>query len=247
MNRKLLDKFNKVEKLHWWWEGRRRLIKTLIRPISPKRILDIGCGTGETIAFLQREYSKAKVFGVDSSDKAVRYSRSRKLRNISKADANKLPFKNNYFDVVLFLDVLEHIKDDLKAVREAKRVLKNNGIIIVTSPALSFIWSKHDVNQGHFRRYSKETICELASDADLKIKFVSYFNFFLSPPIILLRMLSNIGPLKFLANYDRGINYDIAFNNLVNTILKKIFLSEASLLEHIRFPFGISISAVLVK
>src|SRR3990172_12360899 len=110
MNDSLLAKFNDVERLHWWWEGRRVLIKMLLGNRKYKKILDIGCGTGETLTYLKTIYPKSDLYGVDLSGEAVKYAKKRGHKNIRKANALKLPFKNNFFDAVLFLDVLEHIK-----------------------------------------------------------------------------------------------------------------------------------------
>lgn len=247
MNDKLLKKFNEIERAHWWWEGRRELIKILISKGSPKKILDVGCGAGETLRYLEKLFPKATVYGVDNSAKAVKYSMSRGHKNVVRADALKLPFKDNFFDVVLFLDVLEHIRDHQKALNEAKRVLKKGGEVIITSPALSFIWSAFDDNQGHKRRYTRREIRNLSTKANMKMNFISYFNFFLSPPIIAIRLLSKVSAFKHLSNYDRGFNYDIAFKHYLNSFLRKIFVSEIKLINTINYPIGISIIAVLEK
>lgn len=247
MNEKLLAKFNEVEKNHWWWEGRRALLKQLLASDNPIRILDVGCGTGETLTFLKGMFLKTSLYGVDTSSKAVRFSKKRGHKNIFKSNALKLPFRNNFFDAVLFLDVLEHIKDHQKAVNEAKRVLKHDGKIVITSPALNFIWSKHDARQGHERRYTKTEVLKLAKRSKMNSVFVSYFNFLLSPPIIAIRLLGKIPAFSFLAEYDNGVNYDIAFKSLPNSILKAIFVFEVNMIQYVKYPFGISMAAVFKK
>ena len=247
MNELLLEKFNRIEKTHWWWEGRRALLSLLIPNRKTQRILDVGCGTGETLSFLKRKFPKSRLYGVDNSAQAVKYSRSRGHENIYKANAQQLPFKDNYFDSILFLDVLEHIKDHQKAINEAKRVLKKRGKIIITSPGLSFIWSHFDENQGHERRYTRKDIRRLAYKANLKVEFISYFNFFLSPPIIAIRLLGRIKPLSYLSDYDRGFNFEIAFKPVINNILKRIFVFEITLLQFIKYPIGVSIASVFCK
>lgn len=247
MNDKLLDRFNRIEKEHWWWEGRRELIKNLLQGRHPERILDIGCGTGETLTYLSTLFPKAKLYGIDTSSKAVSYAKRRGHPNIYKANAYRLPFRDNYFDVVLFLDVLEHIERDALAIGEAKRVLKSDGSIIITAPALSFIWSEHDVGQGHKRRYTRYEIRKLAFQNKLKVAFLGYFNFFLSPLIIAIRLLSRIRPFRWLADYDRSVNYDIANMGAVNHFLSAVFINEIKLLKYIRYPLGVSVSAELIK
>lgn len=223
MSDQLLKKFNEIEKKHWWWEGRRELLRVILNNKKPKKILDVGCGTGETLSFMKTIFPKAELYGIDTSKRAIRYSKQRGHKNILYSKAEKLPFKNNAFDVVMFLDVLEHIEDDQAVISEAKRVLKKNGIIIITSPGLSFIWSAHDTEQGHKRRYTRREIRKLATNSGLTVSFISYFNFFLSPSIIIIRLLSNIQTFRRLASCDSGINYDIAKFELANSILRYIF------------------------
>lgn len=246
MDKDLLDKFNKVERFHWWWEGRRKLIENLLQDHTPNKVLDIGCGTGETLTFLKTLYPKAKMFGVDMLPEAVVYTKERKHKAL-KADAKKLPFKNSTFDTVLILDVIEHIDDDTRVLKEAKRVLTKEGVIIITAPALSFIWSNHDKNQGHYRRYDKDRFARIAKNTGLKVKYLSYFNFFLSIPIISIRLLSRVAPFGYLAAYDSKFNYNIAHKNIPNRLLKVIFLADINLAKYISYPWGISVGVKLKK
>jgi|CXWL01.1.fsa_nt_gi ubiquinone/menaquinone biosynthesis C-methylase UbiE len=242
----LLEKFNRVEKFHWWWAGRQKLIKNLLIDENPKKILDIGCGTGETLSFLKTVFPEAKLSGVDASNQAVRYTKDR--GHMAKvASAIHLPFRPESFDVVLLLDVIEHIKADGSVIKEAKRVLKKGGVIIITVPALQLIWSAHDVNQGHFRRYTRHRLTDLATKNKMKIIFLSYFNFVLSPAIILIRLLSRLSPLKRLGEYDSRLNYRLAYNKTINSFLKLLFSAEISLLRAVSYPWGISAAIKMKK
>lgn len=248
MNDKLLSYFNEIEKNHWWWEGRRQILRQSISQSKKVlKILDIGCGTGETLTFLKNYLPKSQLFGIDSSSDAIRYTKSRGHKNIQKVDAGKLPFKKDSFDYILLLDVIEHIEDDTSILVEAKRVLKKNGKIIITTPALQFIWSEHDTAQGHFRRYVSRRIKKVAHDSLLKVQRISYFNFFLSPAIIIIRLLSKIKPFEKLGKYDSNLNFDIAKKSFTNNILKFIFVTEIKLMKYVSYPIGISIYSVLIK
>jgi len=111
----LLKRFEVVEDRHWWWEGRRRLVRDFLGNIKGKQkmaILDVGCGTGETISFIKKMLPESQVWGVDNNRTAIRYAHSRGHKLIRLADAGKLPFKGKMFDAVLALDVLEHIEND---------------------------------------------------------------------------------------------------------------------------------------
>lgn len=247
MNEYLLGKFNQVEKYHWWWEGRRKLVTSLLKDYEVKRVLDIGCGTGETLIYIKKMYPQSKVYGIDSSRKAVGYARSRGLKNIHHADATKLPFPSSSFDTVLLLDVMEHIKDDELVMKELKRVLKKSGVAIITTPAVPWIWSKHDTMQGHVKRYMKRDFKRLAEKSGMELSFISYFNLFLFVPIALIRLVSNLPFLQNYASYDNYINYNIANQNCINNLLTKLFTFEVSLLSFVRFPIGVSIGCRVEK
>jgi len=247
MNEKLLEYFNEIEKHHWWWEGRRQILRQTIVKKKNLKILDIGCGTGETLTFLADFLPKAELYGVDSSPTAIKYAKKRGHKNILKVDAKKIPFKDDTFDYILLLDVIEHIKDDTAILVEAKRVLKKSGKIIITTPAMQFIWSEHDSAQGHFRRYVRRRIRKIAHESKLSVKRISYFNFFLSPAIIGIRLLSRFKPFKKYGQYNSKLNFDIAKKSFVNSLLKLIFVSEIKLMQFVNYPFGISIFAILKK
>lgn len=247
MNEKLLKYFHEIEKIHWWWEGRRQILRQSITKKNGLKILDIGCGTGETLTFLENFLDKPKLFGVDSSAVAIDFAKKRGHQKILKVDAQKLPFKEGTFDYVLLLDVIEHIEDDAGTILEAKRVLRPGGHIIVTTPALQFIWSEHDTAQGHYRRYVRRRIRSLATKSRMGIERISYFNFFLSPAIIAIRLLGNLKPFKKINSYDSKLNFDVAKKSLINSLLKFIFVTEIKLMKYVSYPIGISIFAIFKK
>lgn len=243
----LLRQFEEIEKTHWWWEGRRKLIQLLLPERNDLKILDIGCGTGETLSYLKSIKPQSKLYGVDPDPIAIGFSKIGNRGTIRKSSAEKLPFKSDYFHVVMFLDVLEHVKNQNKALQEAKRVLKPGGLIIITAPALKFIWSDHDIKQDHYRRYSRPEIKSLTEQVGMSLAFINYFNFLLSIPIICIRLFSRLPALKFMVSYNNRVNYDIAKNNLINSILTRIFLYEIVRIKSFNYPLGISVVAVLQK
>lgn len=248
MNDRLLDIFNDVEEKHWWFVGRRCLLKLIVEKYFNQkknlRILDVGCGSGGNFEFLS---NYGEVHGVDNSLLAIKYAKNKAYKSLSKAEAERLPFPKQKFDLVLLLDVVEHIKDDKKALSEAKRVLKSDGAIIITAPAMPFIWSKHDQMQGHYRRYTKKMFRSLSQDTALKLVYIKYFNFFLALPISIIRILSRLNLFNKLGEYDSRINFSVVNLNIVNNFLASLFKKEISFLEKLNYPLGISLVAVLKK
>ncbi len=249
MNEELLKKFNEVESYHWWWEGRRRLVGDFLRAMDRKKgkILDVGCGTGETMAFVKKNFQGWKVWGLDASPEAVNYTKRRGFPEAILAKADKLPVKSNEIDAILLLDVIEHLHRPVASVLEMKRVLKPGGKMLITCPALKLIWSKHDEGQGHKMRYERKEMRELARKSGMILERVKYFNFVMSLPIIMIRLLGKVPGARFLANYDNGVNFETAKVKPINTVLRKVFVTEVAWLSKLTYPWGISIMAVLVK
>ena len=247
MNNKLLGIFQEVEEYHWWFAGRKYLLKRLIKKHPESggmKILDVGCGTGGVMRFLS---AYGRVWGVDKSPRAVEYCLKNDMKNVRLADATKLPFRRDWFDLVALLDVMEHIANPGKALVEAGRVLKPNGRIIITVPATPAIWSRHDSLQGHHKRYDREELMRLATDCGLEVGEMRYFNFLMFFPIAVVRILSRLRLFEKLGDYDSKINFDIAKIGLINKILTGLFKLEIRIGEVIKYPWGVSLAAVLTK
>jgi ubiquinone/menaquinone biosynthesis C-methylase UbiE len=243
MSERLLDTFFKVETTHWWWVGRKNIIKIFLKKrFNSKKItiLDAGCGTGSNIIFFNQF---GKTYGIDISPIATKFCKKRGIKNITTCDVSKLPYKDSYFDLVSCMDVLEHIEDEKKAISEIYRVLKPGGYVLLTVPALSFVFSKHDKAQGHFRRYSKKYLREILTSVGFVEDRTTYFNTLLSFPIILIRLLSKLEPFSKLADFDAKLNYDIYKVHALNNLLIYIFSLESKILKKIDLPIGISILA----
>jgi len=136
----------------------------------------------------------------------------------------------------LALDVIEHIDNDLIALRELKRVTKPDGLILITVPAYQFLWSAHDLAHHHKRRYSSKILKNKLKEAGFEILKLSYFNTILSPIIISLRLIKKLIHSK---KPDIG-----TVNPLLNYLLKLLFYIEAPIIKYFNLPFGISLVAV---
>jgi len=102
-------------------------------PNNAERLLDIGCASGEHTLYYLKKCSK--VFGVDANKDLIETANERYPQiKFRVANAESLPFAKNYFDVVVMNDVLEHVEDEKKSLDETHRVLKKDGILIVTTP-----------------------------------------------------------------------------------------------------------------
>ena len=204
------------------------------------KILDFGCGSGFLVGELQKRGYDA--FGTDVSKEAVEFGRSNNINNLSVQDSHVLNFPDNSFDLVVALDVIEHIKDDGGAMRELERVLKPGGTVIITVPAYMWMWGVQDEVAHHFRRYTAGSFAKILHQSSaLKIIRQTYFNIFLFPPIAVVRTLSRWLNLK-----ERESDFEVN-NGWLNKLFFSIFDLERKFLRHLNFLFGVSLLMVLRK
>ena len=232
-----------MEDVHWWFVGRRRiLLQILPRYLSAgsnghRRILDVGCATGTMLTYLAK-YGKAQ--GVDMDPEAVGYCHERGLTDVMESSAGSLPFADGTFDLATALDVIEHIDDDLGALREINRVLKPGGHLMMTVPAYKFLWGRQDDINLHKRRYTASLLRERLKAAGFEPRRLTYMNSLLFPPIAALRLLRHVLPAQ------KNPPSDFAFPapKPLNALLGGIFGSERLILSRLDIPFGVSILAV---
>lgn len=122
-------------------------------------VLDAGCGLGEVLADLPPIYTR---YGFDFAQSNVEFTRRRLAgqAEIKRGSIYEIPFPDESMDAVLCLEVLEHIEDDGRAVRDIARVLKPNGILVVAVP-YTYYWPSYLQLMGHFRHYCKESLAAL--------------------------------------------------------------------------------------
>jgi ubiquinone/menaquinone biosynthesis C-methylase UbiE len=247
MNTLLYQRFYDLEKENWWFKARRKILLSFIeeqyKQNQEKRlkILDLGCGTGIMLGHLALY---GQVSGIDNSKEAIKFCHRRNFQNVTLADAQKLPLKSNSFDIVTALDLLEHVKDDQKALKEMKRILRPDGYALITLPAFPSLWSSHDLFNKHYRRYTKKDILNKVKRAGLKIKRLTFFNTFLFLPSYVFRFstgfLNRSGFLK--AHTDLW-----GMPKFINQSLHLIFALEKPFLKYLNFPIGITLLLELNK
>lgn len=229
---------------HWWFRGRRKLLKEFLKNLSKKsflKILDVGCCTGYNLHLLS---GYGKVYGVDTAKKAVEYCRMRGFKRIYLLkNGLKLPFKDNTFDIVTCLDVLEHIEEDEDYLKELYRVLAPKGKLILFTPAIKLLWSQLDVKSHHYRRYNKLMLSQKAKSAKFVIKDIKYFNYILFLPMLPVRLIQKLPMFK---KTEWGSEL-IVTNRLINKILTFIFYLDVWSLKWFSPPMGASVLLIAEK
>ena len=228
---------------HAWYIGTRsQLLKSLNKFINKKaKILDAGCGTGGTIKFLKLN-GYTEIYGIDNSQESIKFCKINKLSHIKNGSVNGLPYKDNYFDAIICLDVLYH--EDVspsKALREFKRVLKTAGLIYSQEPAYDWLRGQHDIAIETGHRFTRKEIRNLFESTGFKINKCTYFNSILFIPIITKRLIDKVFMQK-------ASNSDVSrLPGFLNRILLLCLLFERKLLERISLPVGLSIICIAIK
>ncbi len=181
MDSSLWDAIAKVERRHWWFRGRREIVARVLEARLPAgaSVLDVGCGTGFV---LERLAERFEVTGLepDASVRA-RAHPSIAARLLPGGSDDLSALGGRRFDAVLMLDVLEHVDDDVGALRQVRDALTSDGLLLVTVPANPKLWSQHDVLNQHRRRYTSEILGDTLQAASYDVLHLTHINSRLYP------------------------------------------------------------------
>lgn len=178
MDEQEIRKSAALEERHWWYAGRRALVRERVRGVRPGRALDVGSGPGGNTRTLADLGWAATA--LEQSPAAAALVRARGL-DVVRGDATALPFADRSFDLVMSTDVWEHVEDHEAVAREAFRVCRPGGGLLVAVPAGMDLWSAHDVALGHVRRYDREELVGLVRGAGFAVDDVIGWNVLLRP------------------------------------------------------------------
>lgn len=247
----LIDDLFEKEGSYWWNVSKREMILSVLgsRPFRDRLkgngwAVDIGCGTGYTAMLLQARF---RMVGADVAWDALSLSRGRGLKRLCQINMSdfSLPFKSSSFDLVLALDVIEHIEDDVRALAECQRILKKGGLLVVTVPAFLALWSPWDEALGHRRRYNAPGLALRAQEAGLSIERLSYIFFFVFLPAVLIRRVK-----QFLQGDSRQYSSDfMPIPAPLNRLLIQMGRLEQWLVTrwNLNLPWGLSVLSVMAK
>jgi len=244
----LYDEYVRIEDTHWWFRGRRKIIATVLRPYlwPPARIIDIGSGGG-AVAQALMEFGSVTACDID-----VRCAASVARRPgmaFAYGTAEAIPFADGAFDLVTAFDVLEHLDDDVRALREMARVVRPGGLIAVTVPAYGWMWGRQDEISHHRRRYSGRSLRNALTAAGLNPRRLTGFNTILFPGIAAVRITRRLAGR--LAGGGQtpdpaGLSSDFSMTKPgpLNDLLAATFSAEAAVLGVVDLPIGVSFLAI---
>jgi len=229
---RLLDE---IEEGHWWFVGKRLILRRLLEGRAPGRMLDLGCGTGGVLRDWHREAGTG--VGIDRSKLALQICQRRGFETLARGDLTRLPFQERCFDTVLLLDVLEHLEDDVGFLRNAARVCREGGRVVIAVPAFPSLWSQHDETFEHRRRYRRADLEQVVAAAGLQPERMTYTNALLFPVAALWRLASyRLGLGRIAPSHDFW-----PIPRWLNALLIRVYRVEAWLLGRANLPAGVSV------
>jgi SAM-dependent methyltransferase len=233
---------SRIEADHWFYVGRRHILSRLLehyRPEGAGLALDLGCGTGSNRETLL-DFSEW-VIGVDLGWGALQLNRPLDSASLCQADAMNLPFIDRCFDLVVALDLLEHLPDENLGVREMWRILKPGGYLVIFVPAFEWLWSKMDEVARHIRRYDAGQLRRMLINHGFLIQRVTYGNMLLFPFMVAYRSIQRV--IGF--NWDNDFLTELMIPpEPINGILVGILRLEACLVRFMNLPVGGTVIAV---
>jgi len=169
MDAEYAKNYQQLYENHWWWRAREELIVAVLRTWIPRgekaSVLDIGCGNG---LFFDRLGEFGDVEGIEADASVVTADGSHRDR------IHIAPFTPDYdtdkrYDLILMLDVLEHLSNPADTLHRAVELLHDDGIVLITVPAFDLLWTVHDDHNHHLKRYTKRSFAALARQSGLRI------------------------------------------------------------------------------
>ena len=241
MDATLIKTMLEVDEHHWWYRGRRAIIAGELErlPLAPgAHVLDAGCGSGRTLLDLARY---GEVAGIELNHEAAACAQDRGDYDVRLGRLEELPWDDSSFDLITCLDVVEHIPDDVGALRELRRVSRPAGWLLVTVPAYQALWSSHDELNHHQRRYGRRALTAAARAAGWQVVRVTSFNSVLLAPAAAVRLAQRHRPAS--GDYTPDLNLGPQW---LNRVLELPLLAEARWLRagH-TLPAGLSLLAVM--
>jgi SAM-dependent methyltransferase len=231
---------HRAEDRHWWYRGRRTVLEGVLGGLdlpAGTRILDAGCGSGRNMIELARY---GAVTGVELSETSVALARERQCGEVVAGSVLEMPFPDHSFELAVSLDVIEHLEDDLTALREMRRTVAPGGALLVTVPAYQWLWSGHDEINHHHRRYTRRSLQHVAEQAGWRQARTTYFNSLLLPVAILLRVLDRVNTKTTESSLDLWVPPEP-----LNWVLERPLALEAAMIKRGgRIPAGLSLLAL---
>jgi SAM-dependent methyltransferase len=220
---------------YWWYRARRDLLHVVFEPFlgTPRRTLDVGSADAPSVGWMRGDHPHVTldIFpgGLVPGEGVC-------------GSATALPFVDEAFDVVSAFDVVEHCDDDALALRELARVLAPGGRMLLSVPAYQWAWSDHDVQAGHYRRYTRGRLRRVVEGAGLDVVRSTHAFGGVFPMFVAERARRRMR--RPAAGFDTRLP---AVSARADKVLMGLSGLDQKLLRRTNLPFGSSIFLAAVK
>jgi dolichyl-phosphate beta-glucosyltransferase len=227
-----------ADRSHWWFRSKAAFVSTALRRTAHDLdgdgwLVDAGGGSGAVTAMLGWRPDRTIVVEGNATLSAI--ARNRYALNATRGIVDRMPLRDNSALVVCLLDVIEHLTDPVAALSEARRVLSDDGVIVINVPAHRWLWSAADVTLGHKRRYDRALLRAQLADAGLEPILITHVFSWLVLPVWLKRRVASTGQAE-LGLDQTSVPLDLAA--MVLTRLERTAITRVSL------PVGTSVLCV---
>lgn len=241
----LFSEYDNIASNHFWFVGRAKLVIDTIRSYCPvpASMLEIGCASGYMLEGVRSTFPGIRLWGAEPSISPLKVAAKRMPEcSFIQLDARRIPFINE-FDLVGAFDVLEHIDDDVLALKQMYRACRTGGNIVLTVPQHPSLWSKTDEDARHKRRYTRKELVQKVIAAGFDVSYVSSFMTLLLP----LMYVSRLAQRNKLPG-DTPVDDGFKIGPVLNKCLAFVFDIERALLSvGMKFPVGGSLILVAKK
>lgn len=217
-----------IDQTHWWFVARRAILRDVLAVVLPPSrqscVLDVGCGTGANIASLAQG-NAYRCIGIDTSPEAIQFAGRRfpDVRFVCGNAPDDLGNAMGGVDAILLMDVLEHVEGDRDLLARLVASVRPGALLIITVPADMRLWSTHDEQLGHFRRYDPQSLRALSAGLPVHEVMLTHF----------CSRLYAVARIQRLISRGRGASSSDAHWDMpvparpVNALLRRIFAGES--------------------
>jgi trans-aconitate methyltransferase len=247
------DRLRTVEDTHFWFVSRNKILAAALATCVAKvpalgPVLEIGCGTGNTLRVIRERLPQATLIGMDAFHSGLLHAKNRTNASLVEGRIEHMPFRKRFTLIGMF-DVLEHIEDDVAALVAVHESLETGGSLILTVPANPSLWSRIDEESQHRRRYTESHLRKALSAAQFRAEYVTHFMGVTYPALWASRhleqLVSAISWKRPATEECAAISRELRVPHVVNTLFERLLRLELPFIRRrCHLPVGTSLLAI---